>query len=244
MTTFVCVHGAFRGGWSYSLVADELRRLGHLVFTPSLTGMGDRRDERPSHLGLDTWIDDIGDLLTLHDLSDVILVGHSQGGLVITAGAELCHERLSALAYIDAVEPRAGERGVDQLARPAGSVAAPLPPRGTWLSPTPLDEASGLSVELIDWSNERLCQTPLGPSLDAVVLSAAGMAVPRYRLFCERTPTGYPSVATRRRLDAEQVPYDVIDAPHDVLLSDPAGVADWLAGVRVTPGSPGRSVPD
>lgn len=244
MTTFVCVHGAFRGGWSYALVAEELRRRGHLVLTPSLTGMGDRREERPSQIGLDTWIDDIVQLLSVHDLSDVILVGHSQGGLVTTAAAERCHERLSAIAYIDAVEPRSGERGVDLLPRSDGSVAASLPPRGTWLSPTPLDEASGLSAELVDWSNERLCETPLGPSLDVVVLGESARAVPRYRLFCERTPTGYPSVATRRRLDAAHIPYDVIDAPHDVLLSDPAGVADWLTAPRVTQGSPGRSASD
>ena len=227
MTTFVCVHGAFRGGWSFDLVAHELERRGHEVHAPSLTGMGGEA-VRPATVGLADWVADVVTVVERDDLTDVVLVGHSQGGLVITAAAERCRDRLASLAYLDAVEPLDGQRGVDLLPIPAGVERPPLPPADTWLPPTPLDPASGLPPELLAWANDRLCPTPLRPSLDTVTITAVGRSVPRSYLFCQRTPAGYPSAATRARLVADGVAVDVIDAPHDVVLSHPVEVADWL----------------
>jgi len=230
MTTFVCVHGAFRGGWAFEAVGRELVRLGHDVHAPSLTGMGDRSHLRPANLGLSTWVDDVVSTLERHDLRDVVLVGHSMGGLVITAAAPHCAGRVAALAFIDAPEPRDGERGVDLgPPLPADVEAPPLPPRDTWMAPTPLTEASGLTAELIEWVNQRLCDTPLAPSLDPVELGSAGESIARHRLFAARTPPGYPSTVTRARLDAEGVASDVLDAPHDLILTHPVAVAAWLA---------------
>jgi len=227
VTTFVCIHGAFRGGWSFDLVAGELARRGHEVRAPTLTGM-DGAAGRPATVGLADWVADVVGVVERDELTDVVLVGHSQGGLVITAAAEQCRDRLASLAYLDAVEPLDGQRGVDLLPMPAGVERPPLPPADTWLPPTPLDAASGLAPELVSWANDRLCPTPLGPSLDAVTITAVGRSVPRSYLFCQRTPAGYPSVATRARLEVDGVEVDLIDAPHDVVLSHPVEVADWL----------------
>ena len=230
MTTFVCVHGAFRGGWAFGPVRRHLQRAGHDLFTPSLTGMGDRSHLRPADLGLSTWVTDVVSLIEQHDLRDVMLVGHSQGGLVITAASQQCHERLAGLVFLDAPEPLDGQRGVDLGPPvPMGVEAPPLPPRGTWLPPTPLTAESGLSNELVDWINERLCATPLAPSLDPVVMGDAAGAIERHRLVASQTPAGYPSAVTRQRHDREGVAYAVIDAPHDLIVSHPEAVANWLA---------------
>lgn len=232
MTTFVCVHGAFRGGWAFAEVSDELVRLGHEVHAPSLTGMGDRSLVRPLDLGLSTWIADVVSIVEGDDLRDVVLVGHSMGGLVISAAVQQCADRVAALAFIDAPEPRDGERGVDLGPPPPDGVAPPpLPPRDTWMAPTPLTATSGLSLELVEWVNRRLCETPLAPSLDPVELAAAVGSISRHRLFASRTPAGYPSTVTRARLDDEGVDYDLLDGPHDLILSHPVAVADWLANL-------------
>lgn len=229
MSTIVCVHGAFRGGWSFERVRSALAADGHDVRTPSLTGMGDRSHIHPDHVPLSMWIDDVVSLLTLSDLRNVILVGHSQGGLVTTAVSGRCPERLSQLVFVDAVEPGHGQRGVDLM----GGAPPMLPPATTWIPPTPLDSGSGLDRDDIAWVNERLGATPLGPSLDPVDLSHPEAArVPRRRLFCAGTPETYPSSFARRELKARGAEMTIVDEPHDVLISAPALVARFILELR------------
>ena len=116
MATFVLVHGAFRGGWSWGPVRERLQALGHDVRTPSLTGMGDRAHLRPLLSGvlhLQVWVDDVASLIRDADLREVALVGHSQAGLVIGPAARAARDRVASIAYLDAPAPRPGERGVD-----------------------------------------------------------------------------------------------------------------------------------
>ena len=86
MSTYVLVHGAFRGGWAWGAVERLLVAAGDEVHAPSLTGMGDRVHLRPTgapYVQLSTWVEDLVSLFHTYDLNDVVLVGHSQGGLVI-----------------------------------------------------------------------------------------------------------------------------------------------------------------
>lgn len=228
MATFVCVHGAFRGGWSFAPVRRELQAAGHEVFTPSLTGMGDRSHLRPEPLTLATWVADIVSLVRCEALQPVRLVGHSQGGVVIVAASQELADVVEELIFLDAPCPRPGERAIDLMARPPG---VELPPAGTWLPPRALDATSGLDEETRAWLNPRLCATPMGPSLDPVVLDEPrALALPRRFLFCDRTPETYPSVTERRRCDAEGIPYVRLDAPHDLMWSHPRETAAFCAG--------------
>ena len=229
MTSFVLIHGAFRGGWSWRWVREELEAAGHDVWTPSLAGMGDRTHLRPSPLGLSVWIDDVVSLVELNGLSDIVLAGHSQGGLVITAAAARLSGRISSLAFLDAPMPRDGERGVDLTPVPEGIEAPPLPPSDTWIPARPLDASAGLDPERLAWVNERVCPTPLRPSLDPVVVAASVADIAARHVYFSGTPEGYPADTTRRRLEAAGVPFDRIDAPHDAPLSHPRETAAWLA---------------
>jgi len=229
MTSIVCVHGAFRGGWSFGRVRNELRARGHDVWTPSLTGMGDRAHLRPPDLSLDTWATDVAALIETQDLHDVLLVGHSMGGMVITAASHRCAGRLAGLVYLDAAEPRVSERGVDLLPGPPPSE---LPPRATWLEAAPLDASSGLDAATLAWANERLGPTPFAPSLDPLVASDPRAAdLLRSRLFCDRTPDWYPAPFMRQRCDEAGQAYERLDAPHDAILSHPDAVAAFIDSV-------------
>jgi pimeloyl-ACP methyl ester carboxylesterase len=118
MATFVLVHGAWLGGWVWRPVAAALRSVGHEVSTPTLTGLGERAHLAHPAIDLDTHTQDILGVLEYEDLRDVVLVGHSYAGMVITAVAEQRPERLVHLVYLDAAVPQDGESALS-LARPA-----------------------------------------------------------------------------------------------------------------------------
>lgn len=225
MTTFLLVHGAFRGGWAFGGVRRQLHHRGHDAFAPSLRGMGERREPPGTEVRLADWVDELAALLDAEDASDVVAVGHSQGGMVISALASRHPERLAGLVYLDAPVARPGDRGVDLLGGPR-LANDQLPPASTWLEPTPIDADAGLPADLTAWVNRRLCATPLGPSLD-VVLDEPSVLPARYA-FCSATPLGYPSTVTRARFDAGGTPYRLLDAPHDVAIAQPELVAALL----------------
>lgn len=230
--TFVLVHGAFRGGWAWRDVARRLRASGHDVHTPSLTGAGDRR-HTSGPVGLGTWIDDVAAVLETWDLRDVVLVGHSQGGLVTTAASERLVGRVRLLAYLDAPVPAPGERGVDLVPEAAKGKFAPPPP-GTMIPPAPIGPGAGIDAALAAWATARLAPQPVDPALEPVVLGAEALALPRAYAFCADTPRLYPAWVTRARLDAVGAPYHVLDCGHDAPLAAPEAVAAWLETVAAS----------
>src|SRR5205823_2243207 len=113
MATFVLVHGGFHGGWCWRKVAPLLRSAGHEVYTPTLTGLGERAHLLGPGITLETHAQDVLGVLTHEELSDVILVGHSMAGTVITVVVDTAPERLAHLVYLDASVPRDGESDLD-----------------------------------------------------------------------------------------------------------------------------------
>jgi pimeloyl-ACP methyl ester carboxylesterase len=109
MANFVLVHGAWHGGWCYRDTAKALRAAGHTVFTPTHTGVGERFHQSGEAITLQTHIRDVLGTLEYEGLNDVILCGHSYGGMVITGVADLAPQRVKALVYLDAFVPRDGE---------------------------------------------------------------------------------------------------------------------------------------
>src|SRR5437879_1549970 len=113
MATFVLVHGGGHGGWCYQKVARILRAAGHDVHAPTLTGLGERAHLIGPQVDLDTHITDVVAMLHYEDLREVILVGHSYGGMVITGIADRAAERIGKLVYLDAANPTNGQSLVD-----------------------------------------------------------------------------------------------------------------------------------
>ena len=231
MATFVLIHGAYRGGWSWQRVRRLLQAAGHEVFAPSLTGAGERVHLNTESITLTTWIDDVVKLLEYEDLREVILVGHSQGGVVITAASEFAAERIAHLVYVDAPVPEDGQAAIDLLPAAVRTQFNERPPEPV-SAPRPLSPGNGLSEADVQWINARLTPVPLAPSLEPIRLqNPAALALPRSYFFCCDTPNFFPSAYTRQRLDEAGISYQVFDAGHDVILSHPQLVAGALTQI-------------
>lgn len=113
MTTFVLVHGSFHGGWCWKKVEPLLREQGHEVYTPTMTGLGERSHLVHPRVGLELNVEDIVQVFEYEDLEDVVLLGHSYGSLVINGVAEHCHDRIRRLVYLDGFLPEHGKSAWD-----------------------------------------------------------------------------------------------------------------------------------
>jgi len=109
MATFVLVHGAWTGGWGYQQVARDLRQSGHEVYVPTLTGLGEREHLATPAIDLTTHVTDVVKLIEFERLDDIILCGHSYGGMVIAGVAAAVGERIRTLVYLDAFLPEDGQ---------------------------------------------------------------------------------------------------------------------------------------
>ena len=113
MATVVLVHGTTAGGWVWRKIAARLRSEGHTVYTPTLTGLGERVHLASPSVDLDTHVTDVVNTIEYEDLERVVLVGHSYGGMVIAGAADRLPEKVAGLVYLDAIVPRNGESLVD-----------------------------------------------------------------------------------------------------------------------------------
>jgi pimeloyl-ACP methyl ester carboxylesterase len=111
----VIIPGAFPGGWRWKEVREALQAAGHAVYALTLTGLGERSHLATPEIGLDTHVQDVVNVLEYEDLRDVVLLGASYGGMVVTAVADRAAARLARLIYLDAVLPRDGECALDVI---------------------------------------------------------------------------------------------------------------------------------
>ncbi len=124
MATFVLVHGAWGGAHNFRKVRPLLRQAGHEVFTPSLTGNGERYHLARPDINLSTHIQDVVNAIWYEDLSDIILLGHSYGGMVVTGVADKMPERIKHLIFLDAFQPSNGQSLYDIARSPGNNTPA------------------------------------------------------------------------------------------------------------------------
>lgn len=236
MATFVLVHGAGHGGWCYQRVARLLRAQGHEVHAPSLTGLGDRAHLLTSETTLSTHIEDVVRLIEMEDLSEVILAGHSYGGMVITGAAGRIADRIAHLVFLDAAIPADGEaledsspavrEGIKSESRMVDGVELVLWPD------MPVARAIYGVTDEADWAwmLERLRPHPWKCFEEKLVVAdAKGLArIPRTIINCPST------LATRARnenIDRYFAGENVweLETGHDLMITEPEKTAELLS---------------
>lgn len=232
MTTFLLVHGAWHGGWSWKKLTPLLQAAGHQIFNPTLTGLGERAHLLSPAVDLNTHIQDILGVLECEDLTGVVLVGHSYGGVVITAVAEKAPERLAHLVYLDAFVPQDGQSLFDFLLddqRHSFEEQARTVGDG-WRLPPPQLKVWGITAdEDIRWMSNRVGDHPLRTFTEPVRLSnPAAAALPRTFISCTAHPR--PAlVATASRLRTDPTwRYRELFAGHDAMVTEVQKTAGLL----------------
>jgi pimeloyl-ACP methyl ester carboxylesterase len=188
LAVIVLVHGAFHGGWCWKKLTPLLKASGQEVYTPTLTGLGERTHLLSREINLDSHIKDVVNTLEFEDLEDVILVGHSYGGMVISGAAELVPDRVGHLVYLDAVTPQDGQAFSDcfpdmvaQFRRMAaedgdGWLVRYRTELGTW-GVTEKNE--------VRWLMERLAPQPIATFEQKVRFrNPAALALPKTLIWC------------------------------------------------------------
>jgi len=192
--TIVFVHGAWGGGWQYTKVQPLLEESGHTVFRPTMTGLGERVHLGGPDVGLSTHIEDIVKMLEFEELEEVVLVGHSYGGMVIAGVADRVPERIAKLVYFDAILPEDGESvaslfgdAIDSMATAGGGGAEPwqLVPR--WVEEGKLPPVD-VPQPLLTFTEPIVLENPEAGLVPGVFLLTveAGKEVDDFDAFADR----------------------------------------------------------
>jgi len=230
--TYVLVHGAWHGGWCWKRVTPLLLAAGHEVHTPTLTGLGDR-----AHLGgvdtsLDVHIQDVLMTIQAEELSDIILVGHSYAGMVVTGVADRVPSLIKHLVYLDAFVPENGKSLLDYV-EPARQAEVIKTGRETgFMTPLPMPLLGVTKPEDVAWVSRRLVNQPFKTLSQPVRLfNSAGPSVARTYIYCSKPPTGaFDQFANVIRNNPTWTFHDM-NTGHDVMITDPQGLAKILLSV-------------
>ena len=230
--TFVLVHGAWHGAWCYTRVAERLSARGSRVFAPTLTGLGDRSHLYSPAINLTTHVLDVANLIRWHELRDIVLVGHSYGGMVVTAVADQLRDRIAALVYLDAFLPEDNQclhdlappemvRGQLESATEANHYAVPPIPAAVF-NVNPADR---------EWVDRLCTPQPLATFTERVKLTGRFNTVPHktYVLAGDLPGSSFglfrDALATRTDWLTRELP-----CGHDVMIDMPDETANIIAG--------------
>jgi pimeloyl-ACP methyl ester carboxylesterase len=226
MAAFLLVPGAWLGGWCWRDVASHLRADGHTVVAATLTGLGERAHLLDPQTGLDTHVDDVIALMHYRYLKDLVLVGHSYGGTVITAVAERAPDQIQSLVYLDGSVPRNGQSNNDVVGPDLTAhirQEAMSHGDGWRVPPAPVAEW-GLSDSMVAWVAPRLTAHPLRSLEDRVGLrSKVAASLPRAFLRTSTESALYARLMARAR-DAGWYCRDV-GGGHYPMFTNPQAVA-------------------
>ena len=230
MATFVLVHGAWHGGWKWKVVAPILRRAGYEVHTPTLTGLGERAHLARPGIDLDLHVQDIVALLETEDLREVVLLGHSYGGMVVTGVADRCATRIRRLIYLDAFVPENGRCALDYVVpERAAAFRKEGEERGS-VAPPPLSLWGLTQPQHVDFAKPRETRHPYATFTQPVRLAneAALVRLPKTFIYCSSPATGtFDQFAAKYRKDPAWS-FHELKTGHDAMILVPDELAALL----------------
>ena len=230
--TYVLVHGGGHGGWCWERVATPLRAQGHRVYTPTLTGLGERSHLLSPDINLDTHITDVVNGLRWENLTGVILVGHSYGGMVITGVADRAPDRVGQLVYLDAAHPKNGQSlaeiamsGLRSTVRVVNGVELGIFP-DVQLVKGPLGVTDPKDVA---WMMDKLTpqpwktiEQPLNLQNEAALKKIPTTDIWRAMILKQLDPDG-----SKRKTMADRV-WEIDSPSHNLMITEPKAVTDML----------------
>jgi len=233
MTTYVLVTGAWHGGWCWKRVRDALVRQGHAVFTPTFTGLCERSHLMSPDIDLETHIADIINLIRWEQLEDVVLVGHSYGGCVISGVADRLTAKIKALVYLDAFVLKDGQSLHDTLPpehRQAQLDRAAASGNDWQVPPIP---AAVFNVNEADraWVDAQCTPQPLASFQQKLTLVSAGVATDRIHYIFASGWEGTPFTAFYEAAKARGWRTREIACGHDIMLDQPEALSKALLDV-------------
>jgi pimeloyl-ACP methyl ester carboxylesterase len=232
-TTFVLIHGAWGGGWNYQRVGEALRARGHVVYSPSLTGCGERSHLLNGTVNLSTHIQDVLNIFKYEGIERAVLAGHSYGGMVITGAADRIPNKISALVYLDAFLPENGQSVWDvnlpvntarylASAGETGGYAIPSPPASFW----------NLNAADVPLYEKLTGPHPLAALTERLHLSG-GHASIKKRIYVHATDLGRPSAFLQFYEKCKADPAwetHALPCGHDVMMDMPQETLEILLG--------------
>jgi pimeloyl-ACP methyl ester carboxylesterase len=230
---FVLVHGAWHGGWCWARVRDRLAAQGHRVFTPTLTGLGERSHLMSKDINLDTHITDVVNVIKWERLDNIVLCGHSYGGWIISGVAEQMLDKIASIVFLDAYLPEDGESGQtaasafsrEGIARAiaTGAISRPGPSARDFMVASKDDRA---------WVDSKTTEQPLGVSLQPIRLTGARDRVPK-KTYIWAEPYNSPNFRRYHEKCAADPSWTNYTVPcgHDVMVDMPDRLAEILVEV-------------
>jgi pimeloyl-ACP methyl ester carboxylesterase len=232
----VLVHGAWHGGWCWARVAERLRAVGHRVFAPTMTGLGDRAHLIAPNVGLATFVEDVASTIEMEDLSDVVLVGHSFGSAVIGGVAAARSARIRRLVFLDSMVVQSGQSPFDQLpsemveARRAAAIKTPGLYGETLAMAPPAPSVFGvIDAKDAAWVASRLRPHPIKSYEDKLELKRPlGAGLPKTYIACTN-PDYRANSAARQWVQAQpDWTYFELATGHDAMILAPDALTEML----------------
>lgn len=233
--TYVLVHGAWHGGWVWKQTAAALRALGHTVYTPSLAGMGEHRHELRPGINLTTHADGIVNLIQLEDLANVVLVGWSYGGMVISEVLARITDRIGGMIYLDAFVPDRGKSLLDYASVPVDKAeAARLATMGKDMAPISPEVMGVKDPQLAALLNAGMCPQPVMTFMQESGALAQRPNIPHLYIVASDSPAYAVFGPMRDRVASEPMfKTHAIHSSHALMLTAPQQTLELLNSIAV-----------
>lgn len=232
--TFLVCHGAWSAGWAWKKMHPLMAAAGHRLVTPTYTGLGERAHLANPSIDLETHIEDVLNVIKYEDLRDIVLVGHSYGGMVATGVADRARDRVTQLIYVDAFVPGDGQSLLDlnEVARPR---IQELKDSGEWRmppNPTPPDTSPADQ----EWLSTRRVHMPIKCFETALRLQGGPLTLPRSYIYATRiTPADTFGQFAKMTKNDPAWRYHEIDASHSPNVTAPDALMALLEQIATEP---------
>jgi len=233
--TFLVCHGAWSAGWAWKKMHPLMQAAGHRLITPSYTGLGERAHLANPSIDLEAHIQDVLAVIKYEDLSDIVLLGHSYGGMVATGVADRARERVAQLIYLDAYVPRDGQSLFDLNEVAIEKMREAARNGDGWRIP-PVPTPPDTSPADVEWLTARRIDMPLKCFEQRLKLQHGEPALPRSYIYATRiTPADTFGQFAKRTKNEAGWRYFEIDASHSPNVTAPEALMALLMEIAARP---------